>query len=338
MKTITITTENLVLSDNYDRIVQSYNSAGIPTTYYYKFKDTYNYRFPQGAVTFQDFEIALVDAAVYNSWYAVSRLNGNYFYQYIFPENGGASTNNVYMDDGTYSVAQLNTFLQYVFIQNNHYLIDGSGNFVYFAEWIYNDTANGIQLIVYPLPTTMTGYTYPAGATWTIDGTGVGPQIVVPNWSATNVGVNNMFGKLVGYSGGTYPAAASTNIETWTNWTVDASIGLTGKVPIQWGLSYVIAIKVGVSLLYNNFAIPVNHLFTFPSTYRQYGTMINANAQAEFAWMPVTDGIYESFQVRLYDQSGQRLLINDSDIALTFIFRKRGPQAKQIEGRKQFVK
>jgi hypothetical protein len=64
--------------------------------------------------------------------------------------------------------------------------------------------------------------------------------------------------------------------------------------------------------------------------------MIKANASAEFSFMPVTDGVYENFYIRFYDQDGDRLQLGDTDIALTLIFRKRDPKSKIQELRKEF--
>ena len=39
--------------------------------------------------------------------------------------------------------------------------------------------------------------------------------------------------------------------------------------------------------------------------------------------MPVNDGVYPNFTIRFYDQNGDRLPMNDPDISVTLVFKKR---------------
>jgi hypothetical protein len=145
------------------------------------YKNTFKYNFPNGSVTFKNMEIAVAKVSVWYSFYTISEAQKNNKFSYYWPSSTGFMTNpspvvglstkafQVTIPDGTYSISQLNSFLQYTFIQNKHYMIDGSGNYVYFIELLENPTKNLTELICYPISVALTStYTQPVGATWTV--------------------------------------------------------------------------------------------------------------------------------------------------------------------------
>jgi len=64
---------------------------------------------------------------------------------------------------GLYEIGDINFYCQYVMIANGHYLVNASGQNVYYFEWIVNPTIYSIQLNTYQFPTALpAGFTNPA--------------------------------------------------------------------------------------------------------------------------------------------------------------------------------
>lgn len=260
------------------------------------FNDTYKYVFPQGSVKFEDCEIAVNSVSLWFAWYNISATLGNNKFSYVW-NSATPVTVDVTIPDGSYTIEDLNTFLQFTFIQNKHYLIDGSGNYVYYAELLWNPTAYLIELISYPLPVTTT-YTLPPGATWALPATAATPQIVFPT----------AFGTLVGFDAGTYPSAAQSSIYNVLAQNIDK------MEPIS-------SIVIGCSMLQNTLAIPASTLYSMPISDHNYGEIAVQVGQLTF--VPIIDGFYNDFSVQFFDQAGNRFYLRDSDISVFLVIRKR---------------
>jgi len=266
------------------------------------FNDTYKYTFPQGMVKFQNAEIAVSSVALWFSWYNVSQQLNNNTFSYTW--NADTSTTvNVTIPDGSYSIPELYNFFQFTFIQNKHYMIDGSGNFVYFIELLWNPTKYLIELICYPLPA-VTGYTIPAGATWTLPAADTTPQITFTRDAVQKSG----FGYLIGFATGTYPAAPQASVYDVLATYIDKT------EPVS-------SIVLGCSLLQNSLAIPASTLFSFPITTHEYAELTTQVGQLAFC--PVIDGQYSNFYIRFYDQDGNRFILNDPDISILLVIRQK---------------
>jgi len=74
------------------------------------------------------------------------------------------TTYTITIPNGLYEIGDINYYCQYIMIQNGHYLVNGSGQNVYFFEWIVNPTIYAIQLNTYQFPTALPAlFTNPAG-------------------------------------------------------------------------------------------------------------------------------------------------------------------------------
>jgi len=125
--------------------------------------NTLVYQFP-GSVNFPNHEIAVQSIAMYYSWQNVNgtTLNNNKFnYAWMGP-TGITTVYNVIIPAGMYELADINSYLQYVFISNGQYLIDSLGNNVYYAEMVLNPNLYAVQINTFAVPTTLPiGYTVP---------------------------------------------------------------------------------------------------------------------------------------------------------------------------------
>ena len=115
---------------------------------------TYRFNFA-GTRLIKDTKIAISNISLFYSWFNISAAFNNNFFQYTFTNNAGTSTFNVSIVDGYYTIAQLNSYLQSVMITNGHYLVNGSGQNVYYLEILENASAYAIQLNCFAFPTAL---------------------------------------------------------------------------------------------------------------------------------------------------------------------------------------
>ena len=260
---------------------------------------TFTYKFPLGSQpTFEKGDkIALDSLSMYYSWPSITAANGNNTFQYIWPFNtspAGPITNTVTIPDGFYTIADLNSYLQYVMISNTHYLVDASGNYVYYLNFSTNSVRYAVQLDVSPLPTSLGTYTYPSGATWTLSGTATYPQIVIPT--------TNSISKIIGFTAGTYPST-TTGTTTYSE--------ISSFTPQVTPVSSVV---VTCSLLNNRYSIPNNLLYSFaPNT--TYGSQINIIPPSK-TFVDMSGGKVSEFSITFLDQNFNKLKILDNNIVI----------------------
>ena len=260
---------------------------------------TFTYKFPLGSQpTFEKGDkIALDSLSMYYSWPSITAANGNNTFQYVWPFNtspAGPITNTVTIPDGFYTIADLNSYLQYVMISNTHYLVDASGNYVYYLNFSTNSVRYAVQLDVSPLPTSLGTYTYPSGATWTLSGTATYPQIIIPT--------TNSISKIIGFSAGTYPST-TTGTTTYSE--------ISSFTPQVTPVSSVV---VTCSLLNNRYSIPNNLLYSFaPNT--TYGSQINIIPPSK-TFVDMSGGKVSEFSITFLDQNFNKLKILDNNIVI----------------------
>lgn len=160
MRTIVLNSSNLVADGNNNTLV---------------------YKFPN-SVTFTNSEIAVSQITMYYSWYNISSSLQNNTFTFNWINTAGTNNYTTYtitIPDGLYEISDLNNYLQFVFINAPNlstsiisptpskpfYLVNSSGSYVYYVEFIVNPTAYAVQLNTYSVPTALpVGWTNP-GAT-----------------------------------------------------------------------------------------------------------------------------------------------------------------------------
>ena len=137
--------------------------------------NTYTYNLPQSYKSQVCDTVGVSSVSIYNSTFNVTALRGNNVIQLIW----NAATPVTYtftINDGYYSISDLNYFLQQQMILNNLYCTtNGGSQNVYFAELQINSVRYSVSLNLYYLPTTANAttlrYTKPTGATWNFPAT-----------------------------------------------------------------------------------------------------------------------------------------------------------------------
>lgn len=100
---------------------------------------------------------------MYYSWYNITSSNGNNSFQVIWPIGAETSTFSITIPNGFYSITDLNSYLQQYYITNGLYLINSSGQYVYYAEFLTNSNYYSVQFNAYSVPTSLpAGWTQPS--------------------------------------------------------------------------------------------------------------------------------------------------------------------------------
>ncbi len=272
--------------------------------------NVFEYRFPTGSINYKRAKIAISSIIIPYSWLNLNRISyNNTQLQLTFPVTIAATsvqaTVNLTIPDGFYTIDALNSYFQAQMIAAGYYLVNSSGNNVYYIEIVANTQLNNAQLNVYPVPTALpTGYSYGATGTW---GTiAVGSLPTTANQVPQLVTLANNFGSLIGF-------AASTSFPVSTTSAVSVSVAST-LVP---QITPVQNILVGCSLVRNIDASPTNILATIPLT-SAYATNI-IYQPSEYLWMPILSGNVPSFKISFYDQAFNALPMVDTNVSIAII-------------------
>lgn len=255
----------------------------------------YKYTFPS-SVDLSGYSIALADLSLYYSWYSISAAQNNNTFQIIFPNGSGNVTYTVIIPDGSYSVNDLNNFLQYFLYSNGLIITLSSGQISYYMQFVENATAYRVQLICYPLPTTI-----PSGAT-------LGSGIVLPTLSRQpQLVVNNSgFGSIIGFSNSTYPLSQSSS--TYTS---------NGDLVPQ--LSPTQSVIMSVNVVQNPLALSNQTIHVFTSAGVNYGSLI-VSSPSEYNWIPI-NGTVNEFLVTFTNQAYSPLNIIDTNLTIKLLIK-----------------
>jgi len=167
--------------------------------------NTLVYKFPN-SVQFKNNSIALDSVTMYYSYTNInSSPLGNNTFSYNWKVASTVTSFTVTIPDGLYEISDINSYLQYVFIQNGHYLVDSTSQNVYYAEFLVNPTTYGVNIITYAVPTSLpSGFTAPSGFAG-FPSTSYYPVITIPA----------NFNNIVGYTAG-FTTSSGTNSSSST--------------------------------------------------------------------------------------------------------------------------
>jgi hypothetical protein len=193
--------------------------------------------------------------------------------------------------------------LQQFAITNGLYLIDATGNNVYYYGFYVNQTSYAIQILLYTVPRSLPiGWTQPSNwtgySTHTSDRT---PHLHIP------ANFNNYIGLTVGQYPPTLPR--TTNYSVLSN----------KKPPVA---SIVNSIIIHCSLVNHPVVSPSDILDAFQIQGATFRQNINYQPSVE-KYVKLTKGSYSSMVITLTDQNDNTIHLNDPNILLTLLFRKK---------------
>ena len=268
--------------------------------------NTYKYNFIQGNFTIPpDSEVMVANVQIPYSFYNITSAYNNNSFQFSFPTGSSTfATSTITIPDGFYTTTSLNYYLQQWMISNGYYLVNGSGQNVYYFTIQYNSYQYGNQILSYLVPTSLpTGYSLPSGyTTGTIFGGNGFPTVSrVPYITI----LNNNFGTFLGFPVGTYGGSTQ-------NYSGNSLITPVG--------STVNSIIVRCSLVDNKVGIPMDILDSFTIGGVNFGANINY-APAVPKWVKLASGSFSNFYITFCDQNLNLLAALDNNILITLLFR-----------------
>ena len=191
----------------YTLILNSLNVAGSTNT-------QFKYSFLGGNFVAKDMEMCVSQITMPYSFFNVSTYYNNQSFSLTFPVGATTYSLPITLPAGFYTVSDINSYIQNQCIANGLYLINASGQYVYFFTMATNITYYTTQTLYFPVPTTSTyvglGYTRPSTGQWSASGTGLPtvvnqvPQLVLP----TTGGIN----AIIGYVAGTFPTSSIPSV------------------------------------------------------------------------------------------------------------------------------
>lgn len=148
---------------------------------------TFDIKFDR-TVDLTDKKIALSGLSLYYSWRNITSKNNKIYYTW-----SDGIEYLIELPIGFYEVSDIYSYCRFVMTNNKHYLIDANGSFVYYFEMSVNNTQYSIDIITYPIPTSLPqDYNSPDGFIFQADSKN--PVIRLP------YGMNEILGYVVDFT------------------------------------------------------------------------------------------------------------------------------------------
>jgi hypothetical protein len=196
----------------------------------------------------------------------------------------------------------MNSFLQQFCITNSLYLINASGQYVYYIVFTLNTNSYANEVLFFKVPTSLPSGYQPAPSGWHgFPATTFCPTLTI---SATT-GISN-FGVFLGLSAGTYGGTASDNSQ------------LSNIVPIG---TLVNAITIRCNIVNNNIAMPSDLITSIPIN-STFGSNITYSPTFE-QFVSIKSGVYNNLIVSFTDQNFNTIFAKDPNVIITMIIKNK---------------
>jgi hypothetical protein len=250
---------------------------------------------------------------MYYSWFNITSAYGNNTFSMYW--NGGATELVLTLPDGLYEVATINQYFQFYCIANGYYLIAPSGQYVYFAEFVVNESQYKVDVNTFYVPTSAyftatlapLGYTVPAN--WLVGYYAVTPASLPssPTISIPPLGLGNILGF-------NFPTNTPYLIqETTLNGTALSSSRTVGSVSSP-NLQPNSSVLISSSMIDNPYTTPTSIIYSItPSV--AVGEIISEKPPS-FMWNKLIDGVYNQLRITLLGTDLAPLKIQDGAITI----------------------
>ena len=284
------------------------NSSNVQNT---STNTTFKYNFIQGGFQVKDMEMCVSSITLPYSFYNVSSYYANRTFSLIFPTAATTTTISVTLPEGFYTVTDINSYIQQICINYGAYLIDSTGNYVYYQQLVYNTTYYSVQLLLFSVPTTLpTGYSYATagslGSVYTtavkLPTTAYTPQFVLASTGS--------IATIIGFkTGTTYPSAQTSTQQTL----------LSTLTPVG---STVNSLILQCSLIDNPVTMPSDILDSMPIKDTSFGSNITYDPSFE-KYVSLSNGSFNNFTFSFRDQNLNEIYARDPNVSITLIIRKK---------------
>ena len=216
---------------------------------------------------------------------------------------GGYSSLDINIPDGFYTISTLNSYIQQRCIAAKYYLINDSGQYVYYLTIIPNVTYYANQFIFSKVPSIL-----PVG--WTNPGGLLLPTISVsPYINISNSG----FGTYVGFKNGYYPLGYAVGYSGVNSSTAVNS----NQTPVG---SNVNSILMRCSIVNNRIGVITDMMDAFPIN-ATFGSNISYTPPFQ-KWVKASSGNFNNMTIQFVDQNFNPIVMNDNNILITILIKK----------------
>ena len=271
---------------------------------------TFQYKFINGFVINDEAELAISNIQIPYSWFNVTQAYNNNSIQIRFPALSTTFfTGTITFPDGFYTATDLNAYIQQYCIQNGLYLINASGQYVYYLTLLYNTTYYAVQVVAQLVPiTTPSGWSAPANWVGFHVDTRT-PQITISN---------NNFGIIIGYNPGIYPSVDTANASILSTFT-----------PLG---SNVNSLIIRCSLVDNQCGVPTDVLDTMPIN-TTFGSNIDYSPYA-IKFVKITSGTQQFLTISFVDQNLNALAAQDPNVTISLLLNNKGKPPNVVQKEK----
>jgi hypothetical protein len=265
------------------------------------------YNFPT-SVKFDNHQIAVQSVNMYYSWRNIdsTSLKNNTF-TYTWVVAGATTVYTVNIPPGLYEIADINNFLQFTFIQRGQYLINATGQYVYYAEFLVNPNTYAVNIITYPVPTSLpSGWSLPVANTQTGAVAFVG--FPTQNFNPL-ITISAKFSLIVGYA---------TNFTTSQNTGVNTILTYTSSISPQVQPNPTALMTI--SNISNEYSSPSSVIHSVVPDVG-FGELIKSIPN-EYCFVKLLKGTISSLFVRFVGQDGNSLAILDPNMTIILLIRE----------------
>ena len=278
--TLTLNSSNVVTGSNNSQFTFNFISG--------------NLTIPEGST------MSLRQAIIPYSWFNINAIyynNATFSYTWV-----DGSIYVVTLTNGFYAISDINNALQLSFIANGLYLVDSTGNNIYYITMIQDASAYANQILLYLVPTSLpAGYTAPSNIYANFYST---PSAITPYITISSI---NNFGSIICFLSGNYP---TTNSATAVNYISNT---IPNSTPVN-------SLILRCNLINNNVSIPSDVLdaFTFQNTPFGSNGVYQPNFEANIG---VKNGTYNALTLTIVDQNFKSIQMNDPNILITLLIK-----------------
>lgn len=269
----------------------------------------YSFSFLSGSFDVLDeAEICVSNITLPYSWFNITSAYANTNFSVIWVVGAVPQQFNFTLQEGFYTVTDINAALQQLCIANGLYLINSAGNNVFYLTLLYNASTYGVQLICSLVPSSL-----PVG--WTQPSNFAGYPSVPTTPCLVLLSASTLY-KILGFSNSTtYPSTPSTTARSF----------LSTVTPIG---SNVNSLIIRCSLVSNEVGSPSDILDTMPIT-STFGSNINYSPPA-LKWVKLASGTYQKMEIQFVDQNLNSMTILDNNVCISLLINNKGQAKKEV--------
>lgn len=265
------------------------------------------YNFPT-SVRFENHQIAVQSVNLYYSWTNINSTSlKNNTFTFTWVVGTTTTTYTVIIPNGLYEISDINNFLQFTFIQKGMYLINATGQYVYYAEFLVNPNTYSVNIITYPVPTSLpSGWSLPVSNIQT--GAVAFPGFPTQTFNPL-ITIPANFSLIMGYD---------TNFQTSQNTGVNTILTYTSSISPQ--IQPNPTALMTISNISNEYSSPSSVLHSVVPDVG-FGELIKSIPN-EYVWCKLLKGTISSLFVRFVGQDANNLNILDPNMSIILLIRE----------------